>query len=96
MWGEKGGRGERLVRNRKELLATPIPLSPRLLIRCVSGGGSIKSSAFSSAVQKYCDAYKLFEKNLRKRKKRKMEINLRILHIHCMRKIAHVWNIAIV
>jgi len=24
-------------------LVTPVPLSPRLLLRCVSGGGSIKS-----------------------------------------------------
>ncbi len=49
--GGRGRRGERLVRNKQELLATPVPLSPRLLIRCESGGGSIKSSAFSSAVQ---------------------------------------------
>jgi hypothetical protein len=25
-------------------LVTPVPLSPRLLLRCVSGGGSIKIS----------------------------------------------------
>ncbi len=30
--------------------STPIPLSPRLPFRCVSGGGLMKSSAFSSAV----------------------------------------------
>jgi len=46
-----------------------------------------------SAYSKYYDAYKLFEKKLEKNKRKK---NLRILHIHCMRKIAHVWNIAIV
>jgi hypothetical protein len=50
--GGRRGKGERLVRNRYELLATPIPLSPRLFLCCVSGGGSIKNSAFSSAVQR--------------------------------------------
>jgi hypothetical protein len=43
--GEKGWRG-----TDKQPIVTPIPLSPRLPFRCVSGGGSIKNSAFSSAV----------------------------------------------
>ncbi len=49
--GERGGRGERLVSNRQEPLVTPVSLSPRLLFRCVSGGGSIKNSILGSAVQ---------------------------------------------
>jgi hypothetical protein len=32
-------------------MATPVPLSPCLSFRCASGGGSMKNSAFSSAVQ---------------------------------------------
>jgi hypothetical protein len=32
-------------------LVTPIPLSPRPLLCCVSGGGSIKNSTLGSAVQ---------------------------------------------
>jgi hypothetical protein len=32
-------------------LVTPVPLSPRLLLRCVSGGGSITNSTLGSAVQ---------------------------------------------
>jgi hypothetical protein len=31
-----------LLSNKQEPLVTPVPLSPRLLLRCVSGGGSIK------------------------------------------------------
>jgi hypothetical protein len=40
------GRG-RLLGNRQEPLVTPVPLSPRLLLRCVSGGGSIKIPFFT-------------------------------------------------
>ncbi len=44
VWGGRGkGRG-RLLSNKQEPLVTPVPLSPRLLLRCVSGGGSIKFS----------------------------------------------------
>jgi hypothetical protein len=32
-------------------LVTPVPLSPRLLLCCVSGGGSIKNPILGSAVQ---------------------------------------------
>jgi hypothetical protein len=38
--GGGGGRG-RLLSNKQEPLVTPVPLSPRLFLRCVSGGGSI-------------------------------------------------------
>jgi hypothetical protein len=41
----RGGRGKgrgRLLSNKQEPLVTPVPLSPLLLLRCVSGGGSIK------------------------------------------------------
>ncbi len=50
-----GGRGKgrgRLLSNRQEPLVTPIPLSPRPLLCCVSGGGSMKNSTLGSAVQK--------------------------------------------
>jgi len=42
-----GGRGRgrgRLLSNKQEPLVTPVPLSPRLLLCCVSGGGLIKFS----------------------------------------------------
>jgi hypothetical protein len=45
VWGGGGGRGGgRLLSNKQEPLVTPVSLSPRLLLRCVSGGGSIQIS----------------------------------------------------
>ena len=45
--GRGGEAGEQQIR----ALGNPVPLSPRLLLRCVSCGGSIKNSALGSAVQ---------------------------------------------
>ncbi len=39
--GEGEGEGE-VVKQQTRALGNPVPLSPRLLLRCVSGGGSIK------------------------------------------------------
>jgi hypothetical protein len=36
-----------LLSNKQEPLVTPVSLSPRLLLRCVSGGGSIKFSLWA-------------------------------------------------
>jgi hypothetical protein len=41
--GGGGGRG-RSLSNKQEPLVTPVSLSPHLLLRCVSGGGSIEIS----------------------------------------------------
>jgi hypothetical protein len=49
VWGEKG---EGVEAGEKQIRAPGNPHSsfPRPFLRCVSGGGSIKNSAFSSAV----------------------------------------------
>ncbi len=51
VWGgEEEGEGE-VVEQQIRALGNPVPLSPRLLLRCVSGGGSITNSTLGSAVQ---------------------------------------------
>jgi hypothetical protein len=59
--GGLGGEGVGgLAWDKYQPIATPIPPSPRLPFRCVSGGGSMKNSAFSSAVQ---PAYSIFDQS---------------------------------
>ncbi len=49
--GEGGGWGRGVTWSRKHPIATHIPLSPCLSVRCVSGGGSIKNFAHGRAEQ---------------------------------------------